>query len=388
MNNLSDLFIRRLKATGNRQKHADGNNLLLLVTANGTKSWSFQRMYQGKSISMSLGRYPAITLAEARLKAQEINEQIDRGEYNLNEKNPNTFGLWFEKWFDFWSIGVSDNHALDCKQKVDRYLLPVLGDKLLVEVTEDDILKPVYTCVEQGTYSMAKKIFNLTKMILRHALLNKKQSGLKFNLASQIEIEGFIPKYKVKNFARIDVQQIPKLITDIDSYKGDYRKTAAIWLMFYTFVRTSELLEAEWSEMDWKGKCWRVRAERMKKDTEHVVPLSDQAMKVITKLHEMTGDTDYWFPAIRGDGLTVSESTILHALYDMGYKGLMTGHGFRGLARTALGEMGYDDKFLKLQLAHLAGSATDRAYDHGKYLPQRSQMLQDWAYYLDRQRES
>lgn len=387
MNNLNDLFVRRLKPTGKREKYSDGNNLLLLMTAKGTKSWSFQRMYEGKSMMKSLGRYPAITLAEARLKAQEINEQIDRGEYNLNENNPNTFQLWYEKWFAFWSIGVSDSHALDSRQKVERYILPILGDKLLVDITEDDILSPVRECVNNGTYSMAKKVFNLTKMVLRHALLNKKESGLQFNLASQIEVAGVIPKYKVKNFARINVQQIPKLIKDIDDYEGDYRKVAAVWLMFYTFVRTAELLEARWSEMDWKGQCWRIPANRMKKDTEHVVPLSKQAIEVLKKLHDMTGETPYWFPAIKGDGETISESTILHALYDMGYKGLMTGHGFRGLAKTALGEMGYDDKWLKLQLAHLAGNATDRAYDHGKYLVQRSDMLQDWADYLDRQRE-
>jgi integrase len=163
----------------------------------------------------------------------------------------------------------------------------------------------------------------------------------------------------------------------------------AIQLIALTFVRTKELIEAEWREIDLMVNLWRIPPERMKMDTAHIVPLSRQALALLIELRKITGGSEYLFPNQGGrGGKFMSNNTILYALYRMGYCGLMTGHGFRGVASTALNEQQYPQKFIELQLGHPTGNATQRAYDHAQHMPERTKMMQDWADYLDKQCES
>jgi integrase len=169
----------------------------------------------------------------------------------------------------------------------------------------------------------------------------------------------------------------------IDAYQGTPVTRLAMKLMALTFVRTSELIGARWEEFDLDGMRWDIPASRMKMKTPHIVPLSTQAVSVLKTLHLVTGHSTMLFPGERDHEKSMSNNTILKALERMGYKGRMTGHGFRGVASTLLHEMGFDHAHIELQLAHQERDAVSAAYNHATYLKQRAKMMQDWGDYLE-----
>jgi integrase len=154
--------------------------------------------------------------------------------------------------------------------------------------------------------------------------------------------------------------------------------------MAFTFVRTGELIGAKWAEFDLENARWDIPAERMKMRTPHIVPLARQALEVLDTLHDLTAQSEFLFPGDRNPKKPMSNMTILGALERMGYKGRMTGHGFRGMASTLLHEQGYQHEHIELQLAHAPRNAVSAAYNHALYLEPRARMMQDWADYLER----
>jgi integrase len=153
-------------------------------------------------------------------------------------------------------------------------------------------------------------------------------------------------------------------------------------LLALTFVRTSELIEARWSEIDFDAAEWRIPAERMKMKRLHIVPLAPQAIQVLRTLQVISGGSDLIFPGDRDREKPMSNNTTLKALEGMGYKGKMTGHGFRGLASTALYERQFPSDHIELQLAHVRGKVRG-AYDHSRQLPRRRIMMEFWASHLE-----
>jgi integrase len=169
----------------------------------------------------------------------------------------------------------------------------------------------------------------------------------------------------------------------IMAYPGAAYTRFALQLMAMTFVRTSELIGARWEEFDLEASEWRIPAERMKKRRPHIVPLASQTKELLSYIRELSGGSVLLFPGERDHDKPMSNNTILGALYRMGYKGRMTGHGFRGVASTLLHEMGYRHDLIELQLAHQQEDEVSAAYNHATYLAERHELMQAWADYLD-----
>jgi integrase len=205
------------------------------------------------------------------------------------------------------------------------------------------------------------------------------------NPAADFKPRDILGEAKEANFARVDVRELPHLLAKLEGYDGDALTRLAMRLIAYTFVRTSELIESEWSEFDLDGARWDIPGKRMKMDTPHIVPLSQQSIAVLRALSLLTGNRRLVFPGANDKQKPMSNNTILFALYRLGYKGRMTGHGFRGLASTILHENGFQDEHVELQLAHQKRNKVAAAYNHAKYLNQRKTMMQWWADYLDAQ---
>ena len=184
---------------------------------------------------------------------------------------------------------------------------------------------------------------------------------------------------------RVDARELPELLAKMEDYNGDAITRLAMKLMAYTFVRTSEEIEAPWTEFDLDEARWTIPAERMKMNTPHIVPLSRQAVDVLKALKLLTGRGKFVFPGALDKNKPISNNTILYALYRLGYRDRMTGHGFRGLASTILNEQGFEEAHIELQLAHTKRNKVAAAYNHAKYLSQRTAMMQWWADYLDAQ---
>jgi integrase len=208
----------------------------------------------------------------------------------------------------------------------------------------------------------------------------------KRNPVADIRPVDILPSRKKTNYARIDARELPELLRKIDMYQGSPTTRAAIKLMALTFVRTSELIGARWTEFDLKAGRWDIPAERMKMRAPHIVPLSTQAIELLRTLHTLSGHGALLFPGERDHEKPMSNNTILMALERMGYKGRMTGHGFRGVASTILHEQGHEHAHIELQLAHQERDQISASYNRATYLPQRAKMMQAWADHLDRTR--
>ena len=207
--------------------------------------------------------------------------------------------------------------------------------------------------------------------------------AVNINTATDIKPSDIIQSRPVVNQARVDIKELPALLRAIDTSETIAVTRIAIKLMALTFVRTSELIGAEWGEIDLAAKQWRITAERMKMKSPHIVPLSSQAVELLITLKDITGWSAYLFPHRHDPKKTMSNNTILQALKRMGYQGKMTGHGFRGIASTALHEQAYTHEHIELQLAHAPRNAVSAAYNHALYLQPRTVMMQQWADYLD-----
>ena len=390
---LNDTMIRAFKPSDRQEKHADGKGLNLLVMPNGSKLWRYRYRYNGKENNLSLGEYPEVTLKAARaerdrmaeLLKKGINPSIDRKEAKLKQSHAieNDFTAVALAWWNQWRVRQTEGHAKGVWRRIERDVLPTMGDYPVKDIKPSLVILTVKTIADRGAYDVAKRAYQNINMIFRYA---RTHELVDVNPAADLVLDHIVPHVKTKNQVRIDLKDLPQLLRDIEAYDGHIVTKYAVQLLALTFVRTKELIEATWSEIDFSGRVWRIAGERMKMKTPHIVPLSAQALAILSKLKAITGGGVYLFPSIKGDGKTMSNNTILYALYRMGYHSRMTGHGFRGVASTALREQGYSRDLVELQLAHLVGTEVERAYNSMELLPERTAMMQAWADYLDQQR--
>ncbi len=232
----------------------------------------------------------------------------------------------------------------------------------------------------RGALDIAKRALSTCGQVMRYAVAH----GIaERNPAADIKPSDVLKPAKKENYARLDQKELPELLRKIDQYDGQPLTKLALQMIALTFVRTSELIGAKWEEIEIDKRLWRIPSERMKMKTPHIVPLSDQAITVLEEIKKISGGNALLFPSERGQGKSMSNNTILYALYRLGYHSRMTGHGFRGIASTILHERGYLHDHIELQLAHSKRNAVSAAYDHAVYLEPRAKMMQDWADYID-----
>lgn len=392
---LNDIKVKSLKPESKIKIHQDGSGLRLLIHPNGSKYWQLRYTFDGKQKIMAIGLYPVVSLLEARKRAFNAREllqslpPIDPQAKKEQEKDlkldvkANTFTLWSEKWHKHWKNSVSEPHAEYTKRRLDIDINPFIGDKAISNVDIDDIKDTFKKCVERGALDMAARVYQIISSVLQYAVEHKKQSHCTHNAAKDINLSANIPHRDRKNYARLSSSELPELMRRIEAYQGDSKTRIALKFMPLVFVRTSELIEARWSEIEWDSKLWRIPKERMKSGSEHLVPLASQSIELLQTLKIVSGHCDFLFPSRFGTDRCMSNNTILKALSTMGYKYEMTGHGFRGMARTELGEMGYPREWLEIQLAHLVGDETERAYNKAQHIKERTKMMQEWADHLD-----
>jgi integrase len=400
---LIDAEIKAIKPTGKQQKIADGNGLVLLVMTNGSKVWRYRYRYNGVEKMLSLGKYPAVTLKEARaerervsgLLAQGIDPSTERKEAKIKQAFAieNDFKSVARAWWELWRVKYSQVHADKVWVRIDRDVNSIIGNYPIRDVTPSLIILCIKGIVERGALDVAQRAFANIVNVFKYA---KTHELIENNPADGITVSHVIPPRKVKHHARVEIKDLPQLLQDMDNYSGNKIVRLAMQLMALTFTRTGELIGARWQDVNTRTRQWvipeRVDDEHgqkiygMKKETTHIVPLSTQALAIIKELRAISGGGTHLFPAMIGNGKTINKDTILRAIYRMGYKGKMTGHGFRGVASTALRENGFDRDRVELQLAHLVGNEVERAYNTMELLAERTAMMQAWADYLDAQR--
>lgn len=199
-------------------------------------------------------------------------------------------------------------------------------------------------------------------------------------------LKGALKTQKNKHYATItDPQKVGELMRAIDDYRGQFIVAYALKILPHVFSRPGELRKAEWIEIDFDAKEWRIPAERMKMRQQHIVPLSKQVVLLLKELREVTGSNNLLFPSLRTTSRPISDATLTAALRRMGYaKEEIVPHGFRAMASTLLNELGYNRDWIERQLSHSDKDAIRTAYNHAEFLPERRKMMQEWSNYLDK----
>ena len=377
-----------------RLRLADEKGLYLEATKAG-KYWRWKYRHGGKEKRLALGVYPEVSLAQAREARDDARKVLktgtDPGQLRREAKaanvgdQANTFEAVARLWWEHWRDGKSPRHADYAIRRLESDVFPALGAMPISTITAKHLTRMAKTVQDRGAIDLAHRVLQMAGQVMRYAVAH---DLIERNPATDVKPSDTLKSRRKENYARLGEKELPELLRKIEAYQGGPYTRLAMQLMALTFVRTTELIAARWAAFDLQAAEWRIPPERMKMKTPHIVPLSPQAVEVVKVLHTLSGGRVLLFPGERDHAKPMSNNTILKALERMGYKGRMTGHGFRGVASTILHEQGYPHHAIELQLAHQERNEVSAAYNHALYLKERRAMMCDWADHLDKLRRS
>lgn len=379
-NTLTDRQCKAEVATDKPKKLFDGGGLHLFVSTTGSKTWRLAYRIDGRPQTMSFGSYPAVTLAVARAKRDEVKATLAAGGDPMAPRRVQRAGLTLaEASAQFWEgrRDISDSYRTNAKRAIDMHLVPTLGNRNIGSIERQDLMDALQVMDAAGLAVYVRKVRMWIGQVFEWAVEN---GHAKINPAALINSRNAFARAKVEHHAAVDISEVPQMMQRL-TLEGDFQSILAFRLLAFTWVRTNELRGMRFSEVD--GTLWRIPKERMKKNRDHLVPLSHQAVRLIKELKARSRKGEFVFPAEHSDDRPMSENAILALLNRMGYKGRMTGHGWRTIASTWANENGYNRDAIERQLAHAPDDKIRAAYNRAEYLPERTTMLQDWADWLD-----
>jgi integrase len=389
---LTDTAIRKAKPADKPLRLFDGGGLYLEVSPAGGKLWRLKYRFGGKEKRLALGAYPHISLADARDRRGDARKLlangIDPGQMKKAAKVEKIAAVTaaadtFEAVALSWLARQEGAEITLRKSRwiLETFLFPELGSTPIAEVTPRLLLEALRKVEASGRLETAKRARTKAGQVFRWAILEGKVEA-----DPTASLRGALKAPKNKHHAAItDPIRIGELLRAIEGFSGQPVTLAALKLAPLVFVRPGELRQAEWAEFDLGGAMWRIPGERMKMKAAHIVPLSTQAVAILSELQPLTGDGRYVFPGLRTVNRPMSENTVNAALRRLGYgTDEMTGHGFRSMAASRLNEMGWNADAIERQLAHAESNKVRAAYTHAaQYLDERKRMMQAWADYLD-----
>lgn len=386
---LTDIKIRQAKAIEKPLKLADANGLYLEVKPSGAKLWRYRYRIAGKENLYAIGDYPTITLAEARKARDEARELIKKGLHpahaRQNERllkiaaNNDTFKAIAEEWKEKKRSGWAPYYLQQIERGMKADIYPRIGRLPIRAATSADILAILDRASRRGAETVAINLRQWCSAVFRYAV-----ATLRADNDPAAALRGAIIRPPVNHSKPLSREDIADFLKRLDAYGGNRTTAIALRLLLLTFVRTVEMRKAEWTDFNLDESEWRIPAEKMKMRRTHIVPLARNTVDLLRELQQITGAGRWLFPNNRRPRDVMSATTVNRALEHMGYaSGAVTGHDFRATASTRLHEMGFRSEFIELQLAHVERNRVKAAYNHADYLPERQQMVQAWADWLD-----
>jgi integrase len=392
--------VRNAKPKDKAYKLFDGGGLYLHVLPNGSRIWRLKfRQFDGKENLLTFGPYPEITLQDAREKRLEARrlmlQRVDPAKHRDDAKRltadrlSNTFEKIAREWYANKVPTWSERTAKNMIVRLEADIFPSIGSRPITELKHRDIIDTLRKIEQRGATEIAKRLKAVCSQIFSYAI----QCGLaERNLVA--DMRDVLKTRRASHFAAIDADELPAFLAALERNEARMFEPTriAMRLMLLIFVRTSELIETPWSEIDLDKGEWIIPWQRMKRGkltvnpdtTNHHVCMSRQALALLRELHAITGGSKYLFPNQRDPKKPISNNTLLVVLERMGYKGRMTGHGFRALAMSTIKErLGYRHEVVDRQLAHAPKDKVASAYDRAQFLAERKKMMQDWADYID-----
>ena len=389
---LSATAINNAKPKDKPYKLADEKGLYLFIQATGSKLWRFDYRFLGKRKTLALGSYPDVSLSHARDKRDKARSllasepPIDPSENRKAEKSSkllnseNSFEVIAREWWQTHMKNKAASHKDKVIRRFELYLFPWIGSKPIADITAPQMLQVVKRIETLNKLETAHRALQTAGQVFRYAV----QTGRAIRDVT-VDLKGALPPTSIKHMAAFtEPKQIAELLRAIDSFGGTLTVQCALKLSPLVFVRPSELRQAKWRDIDLDAGEWRYLVSKTK--TDHLVPLSTQAINILRTIHPLSGHGEYVFQGGHSPLRPMSEAAVNAALKRMGYdtQSEITGHGFRAMARTILHErLNIDPHIIEHQLAHKVPDALGAAYNRTKFIEQRKLMMQQWADYLD-----
>ncbi|EMB3200071.1 tyrosine-type recombinase/integrase [Salmonella enterica] len=398
---LTDTAIRKPRPTDTPFKLGGSAGLYLLIKPNGSKLWYMKYRIDGKEKKLAFGPYPDVSLLTARqfrnaarskMRAG-VDPSVDKKIAQQKKKNGQTFRQIAMNWHADhrrWS----EHYATTIRRRLEMYISPDIGDRYIVQIVTEDLLFTLRKVENKGFLEITARLKNYVTEIMRYAV---KKQLIRSNPA--LDLDGEFTPPETQHYPALPLEKLPELLSRTDNYSGRLLTRYALKLSLLFFVRSSELRFARWSEIDWQQKLWIIPVEReqienvrfshrgTKMKTQHIVPLSDQAMAILKQTEALSGHLAFIFPGEYDQDKCMSDNTINKALRVMGYdtRKEICGHGFRAMACSALSESGrWSKEAIEKQMSHQERNSVRAAYIHkAKYMEERIAMMQWWADYLD-----
>ncbi len=386
---LTDKTIKNAKPQSKAYKLPDGEGLYLFIQPTGSKLWRMKYRFAGKENVLSFGKYPLVSLSEARERRYEakklLKANIDPNNHKKEAKLSalfdanNSFRAVAEDWHKTNTKKWTGEYAVDLWRRLEMHAMPQLGSRPISHIKTPELVLLIRKLEKQRKAETATRLAQTLNVVFRYAV----HSGvIEHNPAA--DLRGIITPHQQTHLAAIHPSELPEFLERLEVVATTVQNRIAVKLLLQTFLRPGELRYGKWSEIDWQNKAWNIPPERMKKRRPHVVPLSESALALLHELRPITGYSDYLFPSQqRRRHPVMSENTINKILKNMGYGGRQVGHGFRAIASTVLNESAnFRSDVIEAQLAHVEENGSRKPYNRAEYLEERTQMMQWWSDYL------
>lgn len=388
---LTDTKIRGAKPKEKAYRLYDKLGLYLEVSPKGSKLWRVKYRFQGRENRLGLGKYPAVSLADARARVLELKAIIAEGRdpsaVRKEEKaavaavvvRARTFKDVALEWYGKNSGVWTEKHRHNMSIRLEKHVFPYIGDRPIVELKTTDFVTMLHHVEATGHIQTAHLVAQLCGRVTRYAALvgildADPASGLSAAVAA----------VKTRHYPVItEPMELGKLLRAIWGYGGEPSTRYALKIMPYVFLRRNELCGGLWREIDLDKGLWTIPAARMKMRRKHVVPLARQAVELLQEARAYAGGSEFVFPSAQG-GKHCHPNTLFLALRSLGYtKDKLCVHSFRGIASTILHGQGFDSQWVEMQLSHVDRNKVRDSYNHADFLDQRRGMMQMYADYLD-----
>lgn len=386
---LNDITIKNAKPKDAQYKLTDGEGMYLMIHPNGGKYWRLRYKISGKEKTLALGTYPMISLAEARDKRftakKQLKEGIDPSEKKKLDKitrlveAENSFEHVAREWHDKQKERYTPKHYKAVLTRLENDAFPLLGSRPINQIKAPELLVTIQKIEKRGAIDLAHRVLQTSGQIFRYAIATGRAER-----DISADLRGALTVRKKVNHANLKEDELPAFLCKLNEYHGEQRTKMALQMLVLTFVRTAELRGMQWEEINFETAEWHIPAERMKMREKHIVPLSKQAIELLKKIRATHNNPDFVFPSHINPNKPISENTLIYAIYRMGYHSKATAHGFRATASTILNEKSFPADVIEKQLAHGERNKVRASYNHAQYLPQRREMMQWWADYLDK----
>lgn len=390
---LTDLQIKSLQSSDKDQWISDEKGLRLLIKKNGSKYWRLKYRFQNKQKTLALGVYPTTTLKEARELCidakRDVAKGIDPGAKKKQEKYDaqisfdNSFELMAREWWEHQKGTWTEDHASRVWIRLRDNSFKVIGHLPINDITPQIIISTIRVIEQRDALDVAQRVLQDIRRVCRYAV----QTGRLLNNPAS-ELSDILKSRKTSHRASLPREELPQFMKALSTYEtmGRLLTKYALQLLILTFVRPGELRGARWDEFDFKESMWRIPGERMKMGTDHLVPLSKQALHIIEQIRPISEHYGLLFPSERERIRPMSDNTMRRAIFKLGYDGSQLGktkanpHGFRATASSLLNENNFNPDAIERQLSHMERNGVRAAYTHhARYMDERKRMMQWWS---------